>query len=424
MDDQHTPTNDLDSSVTKFCLSLERDRRTPEGRSRSEREFREHFFPYDDGIARDRILRFLPQDVRGPIIASWGIRGRKAAMRDDDPKVRAVVHDAFVAGDIDDQTFEDGLAPELIIGWVELADWWRFWRGGKHTKYSIQRALETAYDLELLDARWFLDTLESGGGKLHGTDVLVEGMSKTELADWIKKIHESGDGSPRGLLNALGWPTLVAKTSNAVLLSAMDAFAQKNGLVKDKFKADEGEPDGHRGSTPPSRPTGWSEGKSLSPKESPSSRDAGASREAGTKSKEGTQKDVAPLDGPPRDDVELSPPNEALLRELETPSRPDEGDWLEDPVNVSTGEAVDDLDVVLTQPDQSDQPDPTDITQIFHREDDLFGPAPNGAEQPPESPAVSGPTRKAALPGLPTKRGKTVPPPLPTVDPPRPGRKG
>jgi hypothetical protein len=424
VDDQHTPTNDLDSSVTKFCLSLERDRRTPEGRSRSEREFREHFFPYDDGIARDRILRFLPQDVRGPIIASWGIRGRKAAMRDDDPKVRAVVHDAFVAGDIDDQTFEDGLAPELIIGWVELADWWRFWRGGKHTKYSIQRALETAYDLELLDARWFLDTLESGGGKLHGTDVLVEGMSKTELADWIKKIHESGDGSPRGLLNALGWPTLVAKTSNAVLLSAMDAFAQKNGLVKDKFKADEGEPDGHRGSTPPSRPSGWSEGKSLSPKESPSSRDASASREAGTKSKEGTQKDVTPLDGPPRDDVELSPPNEALLRELETPSRPDEGDWLEDPVNVSPGEAVDDLDVVLTQPDQSDQPDPTDITQIFHREDDLFGPAPNGAEQLPESPAVSGPTRKAALPGLPTKRGKTVPPPLPSVDPPRPGRKG
>jgi hypothetical protein len=421
VDDQHTPTNDLDASVTKFCLSLERDRRTPEGRSRSEREFREHFFPYDDGVARDRILKFLPTDVRGPIIASWGIRGRKAAMRDDDPKVRAVVHDAFVAGDIDDQTFEDGLAPELIIGWVELADWWRFWRGGKHTKYSIQRALETAYDLELLDARWFLDALESGGGKLHGTDVLVEGMSKTELADWIKKIHESGDGSPRGLLNALGWPTLVAKTSNAVLLSAMDAFAQKNGLVKDKFKADEGEPDGHRGSTPPSRPSGWSEGKSLTPRESPSSRDVSASaKESGAKgSKEG--KDV-PADAPPREDIELSPPNEALLRELETPSRPDEGDWLEDPVNVPAGEAVDDLDVVLTHPDQSDHPDPTDITQIFHREDDLFGP--NGSEQSPEPAAASGPSRKAALPGLPTKRGKTVPPPLPMVDPPRPGRKG
>jgi hypothetical protein len=338
-------------------------------------------------------------------------------MRDDDPKVRAVVHDAFVAGDIDDQTFEDGLAPELIIGWVELADWWRFWRGGKHTKYSIQRALETAYDLELLDARWFLDTLESGGGKLHGTDVLVEGMSKTELADWIKKIHESGDGSPRGLLNALGWPTLVAKTSNAVLLSAMDAFAQKNGLVKDKFKADEGEPDGRRGSTPPSRPSGWSEGKSLAPKDTPSSREAGSARGA----KDGPQKDVPVHDAPPREDVELSPPNEALLRELEAPSRPDEGDWLEDPVNVPPGEAVDDLDVVLTQPDQSDQPDPTDITQIFHREDDLFGP--NGSEQEPVA-ASSTPSRKAPLPGLPSKRGKTVPPPLPMVDPPRPGRKG
>ena len=427
MDDQHTPTNDLDASVTKFCLSLERDRRTPEGRSRSEREFREHFFPYDDGIARDRILKFLPKEVRGPIIASWGIRGRKAAMRDDDSRVRAVVHDAFVAGDIDDQTFEDGLAPELIIGWVELADWWRFWRGGKHTKYSIQRALETAYDLELLDARWFLDTLESGGGKLHGTDVLVEGMSKTELADWIKKIHESGDGSPRGLLNALGWPTLVAKTSNAVLLSAMDAFAQKNGLVKDKFKADEGEPDGHRGSTPPSRPSGWSEGKSLTPKESPSSRDvtSASDRESGTTSTKETAQEPAVLDGPPREDVELSPPNEALLRELETPSRPDEGDWLEDPVNVPSGEAVDDLDVVLTQSDQSDHPDPTDITQIFHREDDLFGP--NGSDLPsePSIPSAS-PSRKAALPGLPatSKRGKTVPPPLPMVDPPRPGRKG
>ena len=418
MDDQHTPTNDLDSSVTKFCLSLERDRRTPEGRSRSEREFREHFFPYDDGIARDRILKFIPRDIRGPIIASWGIRGRKAAMRDDDVRVRAVVHDAFVAGDIDDQTFEDGLAPDIIVGWAELADWWRFWRGGKHTKYSIQRALETAYDLELLDARWFLDTLESGGGKLHGTDVLVEGMSKTELADWIKKIHESGDGSPRGLLNALGWPTLVAKTSNAVLLSAMDAFAQKNGLVKDKFKADEGEPDG-RNSTPPGRPSGWSESKSLAPKDSPSARDVGASgREASTKGKEGTQKDVAVLDGPPRDDVELSPPNEALLRELEAPSPP-EGDWLEDPVNVPAGEAVDDLDVVLTQGDPADQQDPTDITQIFHREDDLFGP--NGAE-PAAGPSGS---RKAALPGLSGKRGgKTVPPPLPAADPPRPGRKG
>ena len=134
MDDQTNPNNDLNAPVTKFCLALEKDRRTPEGRIRSEHDFREHFFPYDESSAKDRILRFLPRDVRGPIIASWGIRGRKAAMRDDDARVRAVVHDAFVAGDIDDPTFEEGVATDVIISWCELADWWKFWRGGKHTE--------------------------------------------------------------------------------------------------------------------------------------------------------------------------------------------------------------------------------------------------------------------------------------------------
>jgi len=262
--------------------------------------------------------------------------------------------------------------------------------------------------------------------------VLVEGMSKTELADWIKKIHESGDGSPRGLLNALGWPTLVAKTSNAVLLSAMDAFAQKNGLVKDKFKADEGEPDGTRGSSssqPPPRQSSvpsWSEGaKSRAPdalKESPSSKeslspssskDPSLPKESPSSQGGGSTREPA-KDGPPREDVELSPPNEALLRELEAPSPP-EGDWLEDPVSVPSGEVVDDLDVLL-------QNDPSDVTAIFHRpEDDIFGP--NGAEA--SEPASGGGTtrNKATLPGLPgsSKRGKTVPPPLPQVEPPRPG---
>ncbi|HEX9296097.1 MAG TPA: hypothetical protein VF881_09680 [Polyangiaceae bacterium] len=395
MDDQQTPTNDLNASVTKFCLALEKDRRTPEGRIRSERDFREHFFPYDEAAARDRLMKFLPREIRGPIVASWGIRGRKAAMRDDDARVRSVVHDAFVAGDIDDQAFEDGLSADVVISWGELADWWKFWRGGKHTKYSIQRALETGYELTLFDARWFFDVLESGGGKLHGTDVLVEGMSKTELADWIKKIHESGDGSPMGLLTALGWSTLVAKTSNAVLLSAIDAFAQKNGLVKERFKADEDEyegrgsprPEGKRQSGTPS----WSEGLR-------------SNRES---------RDRDNRDLPPKEGVELSPPDDALLKELEAPSRPDEGDWLEDAVNVPAGEPVDDLDVVIVSNNQS-QPDAGEVTHVFHRpEDDLFGP--NGGESDSGPGVMRGP--KATLPGLPAsmKRttGKTVPPPLP-----------
>jgi hypothetical protein len=389
VEEQQIPTNDLSASVTKFCLALEKDRRTPEGRIRSEHDFREHFFPYDDASSRDRILKFLPREIRGPIIASWGIRGRKAAMRDDDSRVRAVVHDAFVAGDIDDQTFEDGVTADVVASWAELADWWKFWRGGKHTKYSIQRSLETGYDLGLFDARWFFDVLESGGGKLHGTDVLVEGMSKTELADWIKKIHESGDGSPKGLLGALGWSTLVAKTSNAVLLSAIDAFAAKNGLVKEKFKADDDELEVGRSSerakrtsdAPPrqrqSNLPSWSEGLNVG-------------REISA----------------PKDDVLLSPPDDALLKELEAPSRPDGEDWLGDnPVSVVAGEVGDDLDVVIDSNSEG-QGDPSDVTQVFHRpDDDLFGQN-NGDEAS---------IRKATLPGLPSsvKRAKTVPPPLP-----------
>lgn len=44
-------------------------------------------------------------------------------------------------------------------------------------------------------------------------------------------MHESGDGSPTGLVNALGWETILAKTSQEALLFALDAFAKKIGLV-------------------------------------------------------------------------------------------------------------------------------------------------------------------------------------------------
>src|SRR5262245_31106932 len=319
-------------------------------------------------------------------------------MRDDDHRVRAVLHDAFVAGDIDDQTFEDGITADVVVGWGELADWWKFWRGGKHTKYSIQRALESAYELSLFDARWFFDILESGGGKLHGTDVLVEGMSKTELADWIKKIHESGDGSPKGLLAALGWGTLVAKTSNAVLLSAIDSFAQKNGLVKDRFKADDDEPGGggggsHRPDKRSSVLPSWSEGLKASREERP------------------------------KEDVVLSPPGEDLLKELEAPSNPEGGDWLEDAVNVPPStDAVDDLDVVIVSNNEGGA-DPAEVTHVFHRpEDDLFGP--NGSEG-----IEMGGGRKPTLPGLPSTpsgkrpQQKSLPPPLPPPEGSRPGRK-
>jgi hypothetical protein len=225
----HPARNLPDQPVTRLCLTLDIDRRTPEGRIRSDREFREHFFPYDAGLATDRIFKFMPKEVRGPILSSWGIRGRRTALRDDDERVTGVVHDALLADDVDDTIFEQGLLPEILVSWCDLRDWWAFWRRGVHTKHSIGVALRTAYDLGLFDARWFLDVVENG--RARGTDVLVEGLAKAELGRWLRRVHESGDGSPKGLLAALGWTTLVDHTSDSVLLRVIDGFAQASGLV-------------------------------------------------------------------------------------------------------------------------------------------------------------------------------------------------
>jgi hypothetical protein len=223
--------NDLSAAVPKFCLALEEHRRTNDGRVRTSQEMLTTFFPHDDKTCSDRILKYLPNDVRGPIIAAWGIRGIKAALRDSDEKVQSVVYDALVAGDIDHVAFEDGLAPETLIRWVPLADWWSFWRGGKLTKQAIHKALSTAYELYLFDARWFLDTIQGKGGSIKGTDVLADGLTKEDLTGWVRRIHETGDGSPKGIVSALGWDKIVAKTANDVLISVLDAMVAKVGLV-------------------------------------------------------------------------------------------------------------------------------------------------------------------------------------------------
>ncbi len=227
-----TPSkNDLDSAVPKFCFGLEAHRRTPDGRTRSPQEFLAHFFPHDSKSATDRIFRHMPRHVRAPILTTWGVRGRKSALMDDDSKVQSVVHDALVAGDIDANMFEEALAPDTIMRWVDLADWWTFWRGGKITKFTISKVLESAYALGLFDAAWFLETLRGGGGKLRGTDVLAEGLTKADLTDWIRSVHEGGDASPKGLVAALGWDQIVLKTEDDVLVAVFDAMAVKISLA-------------------------------------------------------------------------------------------------------------------------------------------------------------------------------------------------
>jgi hypothetical protein len=223
--------NDLSAAVPKFCLALEEHRRSPEGRVRTAQEMIATFFPYDDKVCTDRIFKYLPNDVRGPITAAWGIRGVKAAMRDSDEKVQSVVHDALVAGDIDPTAFEEGLSPETLVRWLPLADLWAFWRAGKMTKQALHKALSTAYELYLFDARWFLDTISAKGGAIKGTDVLSDGLSKDELTQWIRRIHETGDGTPKGIVAALGWDKIAAKTADDVLVAVLDSMVAKVGLV-------------------------------------------------------------------------------------------------------------------------------------------------------------------------------------------------
>jgi hypothetical protein len=162
------------------------------------------------------------------------VRGIKSALRDNDEKVQSVIHDALVAGDIDHAAFEDGLSPETLVRWLPLGDLWAFWRGGKMTKQSLQKALTVAYDLALFDARWFLDTVQAKSGALKGTDVLADGLSKEDLVAWIKRIHEGGDGTPKGLVAALGWEKIAAKTRDEALVAVLDAVVTKVGLVPPK----------------------------------------------------------------------------------------------------------------------------------------------------------------------------------------------
>lgn len=225
------PRNDRQNSVTKFCLAMEEFRRTEAGRVKNAKEMVEYFFPHDATKARDQLFVYLPPEVRAPVIAGWGIRGQKAALRDDDERIRGVVHDAILAGDIDETIFEEGVSPAIIADWVPLGEWWGFWRAGKVTGVPAQKALQTARDLGLFDDRWFLENVDGRGGRLKGTDTICDTLSKDQIVAWIRGIHASGDGTAAGIVGALGWDTILAKTSQEALLFALDALAKKIGLV-------------------------------------------------------------------------------------------------------------------------------------------------------------------------------------------------
>jgi len=227
------PKNDPQNPVSRFCLAMEELRRTEAGRVKDATELLAHFFPHDASRSTDRLFLHMPQEVRAPIVSAWGIRGAKAALRDDDEKIRTVVHDALLAGDIDEATFEDGLGPDILVGWVPLPDWCSFWRSGKVVGVPVQRALDVARQLGLFDDRWFLQNLDGRGGRLKGTDTICDTLGKDQIVAWLQKMHASGDGSPAGIVAAIGWDVVLARTAQEALLFALDALATKIGLVQD-----------------------------------------------------------------------------------------------------------------------------------------------------------------------------------------------
>ncbi|MDB4941414.1 MAG: hypothetical protein JWP97_948 [Labilithrix sp.] len=228
------PRNDRALALSAFCLEIEKHRRTPEGRVRNAEQFLHYYFPRTGSGAAatvDRLFVHLPPEVRGPVIAGWRIRGLKAALRDDDERVKAVVLDALEAGDLDAPTFEGGLGPETVVDYVPLDEWWTFWRGAALPNAAVQKALATARAMHLVDDAWFLENVSGRGGKVRGTDAVCDTLSKDEITAWIKGVHASGDASPAGIVAARGWESILAKTAPEALLAALDAFAAKVHLV-------------------------------------------------------------------------------------------------------------------------------------------------------------------------------------------------
>ena len=227
------PRNDRALALSAFCLEIEKHRRTPEGRVRNAEAFLHFYFPRqgDGTAATDRLFVHLPREVRGPILAEWRIRGLKAALRDDDERVKAVVLDALEAGDLDATMFENGIAPETLIDYGPLDEWWGFWRGAALPNAAVQKALATARAMHLIDDKWFLENVEGRGGKTKGTDAVADTLTKDDVIGWIRGIHASGDASPAGVIAARGWENVLAKTSPEALLAALDAFARKVHLV-------------------------------------------------------------------------------------------------------------------------------------------------------------------------------------------------
>src|SRR5262249_30033384 len=156
----------------------------------------------------------------------------------------------------------------------------------------------------------------------------------------------SGDGSPQGILSALGWESIVAKTANEVLLAVVDAMAQKNGLMpakghapdkavaqanKDKKKRTETEVSPSPGFR--AAPLGNVEAMPIPPK--PAGADVVASSLFHSSAKDNRDVFASPLPKSEADEASAKKDEkEAAKAEAGVEQNKPEDDWLDNPVNM------------------------------------------------------------------------------------------
>ena len=230
------PRNDRNHAVTKFCLAMEEHRRTEAGRVRTAKEFVAHFFPYDEQKANDQLFLHMPQrrprararEVGHPR-RQGGAQGRRRAGEARRP--RRARRGRHRRGDLR----RGRRRPTSSSTGSPLAEWWSFWRRARSPASPIQKALATARELGLIDDQ--LVPRERPGPRRQAEGHRRRSATRSARIRSSRGCASStsrGDGSPAGIVAALGWETVLAKTAQDALLFALDQFARKAGLAPER----------------------------------------------------------------------------------------------------------------------------------------------------------------------------------------------
>jgi hypothetical protein len=226
------------SQIGQFFLNFETAWRQAGGSgTHTPKDFRQFFFPFDRSDSTDRIFRHLTAEERADLVFGWHICGRKMAIRYSAERITEIVLEAFLEGDLDDERFAESIGPDLVLRRVPIEEWWRFFMLGKFSKPVILKFLNLADAACFIDASWFFAKVKTtvSSGRMNGLDALSAVLTKTDLADWLLKLHRimlSHAAHEQDLLAALGFETVVAKMALEDLQALVAEFGQRFGLTE------------------------------------------------------------------------------------------------------------------------------------------------------------------------------------------------